>query len=102
MLGNHKAKTNIEKLKKGIAELEHLDVDDELEKHEKLQNWEELNTKINNLKKEKHLQRSIKSKQPVDKVTKDIEELDNAVCYACIQSYRKIKKLKLKIKSQRT
>ena len=45
-------KTNIEKLQKGINELEHLDVDNELEKHEKLQNWEELNTKIANLRKE--------------------------------------------------
>ena len=45
-------KANIEKLQKGIDELEHLDVDSELDKHEKLQNWEELNTKINNLKKE--------------------------------------------------
>ena len=45
---------NIEKLQKGIDELEHLDVDSELDKYEKLQNWEELNTKII-LRKKLHL-----------------------------------------------
>ena len=80
-------KTNIEKLQKGIDELEHLDVDSELDKHEKLQNWEELNTKINNLKKETSTLESalLRADKSVDKVTKDISELDNAVCYACGQ-----------------
>ena len=76
-------KTNIDKLKKGISELEHLNVDDELDKHEKLQNWEELNIKIANLKKETSTLESalMRANKSVDKVTKDIEELDNAVCW---------------------
>ncbi len=87
-------KTNIDKLKKGISELEHLDVDDELDKHEKLQNWEELNTKIANLKKETSTLESalMRANKSVDKVTKDIEELDNAVCYACGQELQEEKK----------
>ena len=87
-------KTNIDKLKKGISELEHLDVDGELDKHEKLQNWEELNIKIANLKKETSTLESalMRANKSVDKVTKDIEELDNAVCYACGQELQEEKK----------
>tara|TARA_B100000212_G_scaffold239359_1_gene182264 strand:+ start:210 stop:1985 length:1776 start_codon:yes stop_codon:yes gene_type:complete len=86
-------KTNIDKLQKGIDELEHLDVDVELEKHEKLQNWEELNTKITNLKKETSTLESalMRADKSVEKVTKDIEELDNAVCYACGQELQEDK-----------
>ena len=92
-------KTNIDKLKKGISELEHLDVDDELDKHEKLQNWEELNTKIANLKKETSTLESalMRANKSVDKVTKDIEELDNAVCYACGQELQEEKKKEIEI-----
>ena len=87
-------KSNLEKLQKGIDELEHLDVDSELEKHEKLQNWEELNTKIANLRKETSTLESalMRANKSVDKVTKDIEELDNAVCYACGQELQEDKK----------
>ena len=87
-------KSNLEKLQKGINELEHLDVDSELEKHEKLQNWEELNTQIANLKKETSTLESalMRANKSVDKVTKDIEELDNAVCYACGQELQEDKK----------
>ena len=87
-------KSNLEKLQKGIDELEHLDVDSELEKHEKLQNWEELNTQIANLKKETSTLESalMRANKSVDKVTKDIEELDNAVCYACGQELQEDKK----------
>jgi len=86
-------KTNLEKLQRGISELEHLDVDSELEKHEKLKNWEELNTKINTLKKETATLDStlLRANNSVDKVKKDIEELDNAVCYACGQELQEDK-----------
>ena len=93
-------KTNIEKLQKGINELEHLDVDSELEKHEKLQNWEELNTKIANLRKETSTLESalMRANKSVEKVSKDIEELDNAVCYACGQELHEDKKKEIEDK----
>ena len=93
-------KTNIEKLQKGIDELEHLDVDSELEKHEKLQNWEELNTKIANLRKETSTLESalMRANKSVEKVSKDIEELDNAVCYACGQELHEDKKKEIEDK----
>ena len=86
-------KTNLEKLQRAISELEHLDVDSELEKHEKLKNWEELNTRINTLKKETATLDStlLRANNSVDKVKKDIEELDNAVCYACGQELQEDK-----------
>ena len=91
---------NIDKLQKGIAELEHLDVDAEIEKHEQLQNWEELNTKIANLKKETSTLESalMRADKSVEKVTKDIEELDNAVCYACGQELQEDKKTEIEDK----
>ena len=93
-------KTNLEKLQRGISELEHLDVDSELEKHEKLKNWEELNTRINTLKKEIATLDStlLRANNSVDKVKKDIEELDNAVCYACGQELQedKVKEIESK------
>jgi len=93
-------KTNIEKLQKGIDELEHLDVDSELEKHEKLQIWEELNTKISNLRKETSTLESalMRANKSVEKVSKDIEELDNAVCYACGQELHEDKKKEIEDK----
>ena len=86
-------KTNLKKLEKGISELEHLDVDSELDKHEKLQSWEELNTKITTLRKETATLDStlLRANKSVDKVKKDIEELDNAVCYACGQELQEDK-----------
>ena len=86
-------KENIKKLEKAISELEHLDVDSELDKHEKLKTWEDLNTKINNLRKETSTLESalMRADKSVEKVTKDIEELDNAVCYACGQELQEDK-----------
>jgi len=87
-------KANIEKLQKGIDELEHLNVDEELEKHEKLQNWEELNTKITNLKKETSTLESalMRADKSVNTLNKEIEDLDNAKCYACGQELQEDKK----------
>ena len=86
-------KENIKKLEKAISELEHLDVDSELDNHEKLKTWEDLNTKINNLRKETSTLESalMRADKSVEKVTKDIEELDNAVCYACGQELQEDK-----------
>ena len=93
-------KENIKKLEKAISELEHLDVDSELDNHEKLKTWEDLNTKINNLRKETSTLESalMRADKSVEKVTKDIEELDNAVCYACGQELQedKIKEIENK------
>ena len=94
---------DIEKLQKGIEELERVDIDTELEAHEKLQNWTELNTKIMALKKEQStlepaLQRANKS---LLKVTKDIAELEDAMCYACGQALQEDKKAEISERKQK-
>ena len=48
-----KRKTDEEKLRTAIEELEKLDIDVELEAHERLTNWTELNNRITSLNKEK-------------------------------------------------
>ena len=80
-----KKKNDSEKLTKSLDELEHLDIDKELDAHDKLANWNEHNTAIMALKKEHStlepaLQRANKS---VEKLKKDIADLEDATCYAC-------------------
>jgi len=92
-----KRTTDVMKLKEGIDELEHLDIEVELEAHEKLQNWNEHNNAINALRKELStlepaLQRADKS---VTKVNKDIAELEDAVCYTCGQELHADKKAEI-------
>ena len=89
-----KKQQDTEKLKRAIEELEHLDIDQELDSHEKLNNWNELNKAILALNKEKStlepaLERAEKS---VKKVEKDILDLEDATCYACDQPLHEDKK----------
>jgi len=85
------------KLQLAIDELEHLDIEAELDSHEKLLNWNEHNNAILALKKELStlepaLQRASKS---VEKVNKDILELEDAVCYTCGQELHADKKAEI-------
>ena len=85
---------DVKKLESSITELEHLDIDTELESHEKLGAWNEHNNQITALNKElatlePALQRADKS---VDAVARDITDLDNAICYTCGQSLQADKK----------
>ena len=89
-----KQSSDIQKLSNGIEQLEELDIDTELENHEKLANWTEHNNAINALQKELStlepaLQRADKS---VEKLKKDIDELEDALCYTCGQTLHKDKK----------
>lgn len=92
-----KQRSDIERLENGIDELEKLDIETELDSHEKLQNWTELNAAITALNKEKStlegaLMRATKS---VDKANKDIVELDDATCYTCGQELHEDKKAEI-------
>ena len=98
-----KQRSDIEKLEAGISQLEQLDIESELDAHEKLQNWSELNAAINALNKEKAtlepaLARADKS---VQKVEKDIADLEDAVCYACGQQLHEDKKAEIFNKKQK-
>ena len=92
-----KRNTDIEKYNAAIDELEHLDIDSELDLHEKLTNWNEHNNAILALKKELStlepaLQRADKS---VEKASKDIADLEDAVCYTCGQELHADKKAEI-------
>jgi len=92
-----KKRTDEENLQKAIDELEHLDIDSELASHDKLQNWNELNTAITALKKEKSTLESalLRADSSVKKAEKDIENLDDATCYTCGQALHDDKKEEL-------
>jgi len=89
-----KQKQDCEKLQVAIEELEHLDIDSELEFHDLLDNWTKSNTEITNLKKEQSTLELARSRAfaSVEKIAKAVEELDNATCYACGQELHEEKK----------
>lgn len=92
-----KKKQDIERLEFAIAELERLDIETELASHEQLQNWTETNNIINGLRKELStlepaLQRADRA---VEKLVKDIAELDDAMCYTCGQALHEDKKAEI-------
>ena len=92
-----KRKQDCAKLEAGIDELEKLDIELELSAHEQLANWTEHNNKITSLRKELStlepaLQRADKG---VEKLVKEIEELDDATCYTCGQALHEDKKAEI-------
>jgi len=92
-----KKNTDLKKLVSAIEELEKLDIETELEAHEKLASWTEHNNSILALRKELStlepaLQRANKS---VEKANKDILELEDATCYTCGQELHADKKAEI-------
>jgi len=92
-----KNKQDQEKLVSAIDELEHLDIETELDSHEKLANWTEHNNAILALRKELStlepaLLRATKS---VEKLEKEIAELEDATCYTCGQELHADKKAEI-------
>jgi len=92
-----KKQQDVNKLASAIDELEHLDIDAEVDSHDRLSNWTEHNNAILALKKELStlepaLQRADKS---VEKVNKDIADLEDAVCYTCGQELHADKKAEI-------
>ena len=92
-----KNKQDQDSLASAIEELEKLDIEAELESHEKLANWTEHNNAILALKKELStlepaLQRADKS---VTKAEKDIADLEDATCYTCGQELHADKKAEI-------
>ena len=85
---------DISKLQKSIDELEHLDIEDELDSHEKLSNWNEHNNAILALKKELSTLEPalLRANKSVEKAEKDIANLDDATCYTCGQELHADKK----------
>jgi DNA repair exonuclease SbcCD ATPase subunit len=89
-----KRKQDIENLSTALEELAKLDIEVELDLHDQLLKWNDRNTRVNALKKEHAtLETALtRADTSVQKVQKDIKELDDAVCYACGQALHDNKK----------
>ena len=85
------------KLQLGITELEHLDIDTELDSHEKLSNWSKHNNAILALKKELSTLEPalVRADKCVEQANKDIVDLDDATCYTCGQELHADKKAEI-------
>ena len=85
------------KLQQGITELEKLDIDAELDAHEKLSNWTQHNNAILALKKELSTLEPalLRADKSVEKAVKDIAELEDATCYTCGQELHADKKAEI-------
>ena len=96
-------KQDRDKLEKAIRELEQLDIDSELEDHEKLKTWEENSKHLTNLTKEKAtVERALEqADNNVNKLGKDLDDLETAKCYACGQDLHDDKLEEMKDKLQK-
>jgi len=85
------------KLLQGITELEKLDIEVELESHEKLSNWTQHNNAIMALKKELSTLEPalLRADKSVEKAKKDIADLEDATCYTCGQELHADKKAEI-------
>ena len=85
------------KLQLGITELEKLDIDTELEAHEKLSNWTKHNNAILSFKKELSTLEPalVRADRSVEKANKDIADLEDATCYTCGQELHADKKAEI-------
>jgi len=98
-----KRREDVKKLETAIEELEKLDIEAELEAHDKLTNWTELNNRITSLNKEKATLESalLRATKGVDKAQKDITDLDDAICYTCGQELHADKKKEIETRKQK-
>ena len=89
-----KKRTDISALEEAIQELSKLDIDSEIEGHEKLQNWQTISTELENLQKTLASSEAAQSRaqKSVDKINKDLSGLEDAKCYTCDQPLHEDKK----------
>jgi DNA repair exonuclease SbcCD ATPase subunit len=81
-------KTDIEKLENNLQELQSVDIDAELEAHQKLEDWTKLNDVLRQLQKDRASLESTleQADKTAKKLHKDLEKLnEKATCYACGQ-----------------
>ena len=81
-------KTDIEKLENNLKELQSVNIDSELEAHQKLEDWTKLNDVLRQLQKDRaSLESTIEqADKTAKKLHKDLEKLNHkATCYACGQ-----------------
>ena len=82
-----KKEADIENLGRAMMRLENVDIEAELLAHTQLKVWDENNTKIKNLNKQRATLESalIQAEKTVNKYVKDLSSLANKTCHACDQ-----------------
>ena len=82
-----KQQTELENLGKAIISLEAVDIEAELQAHINLKAWEESDTKIRNLNKQKATLESAvtQAEKTLNKYKTELESLGNKKCHACEQ-----------------
>ena len=82
-----KQQTDLENLGRAIVSLESVDIEAELQAHISLKAWDEANTKLVNLNKQKATLESaaIQAEKTLNRYTKELESLGNKKCHACEQ-----------------
>jgi DNA repair exonuclease SbcCD ATPase subunit len=82
-----KQQTDLENLGKAIIKLDSVDIDIELAAHVALKAWDDENTRIRNLNKQKSTLESavIQAEKTLNKYKKELESLANKTCHACEQ-----------------
>jgi len=78
---------DLENLGKAIVQLENVNIEDELAAHVAVKAWEELDTKIRNLNKQRATLESavIQAQKARDRYAKEVEALADKTCPACDQ-----------------
>jgi len=89
-----KKNQDIARFEESIKELEQLNIEKELESHEKLTNWTTHNNEIVSLNKQKSTLGSalLRADSAIEKIMKDINDLDKAKCFTCGQELHADKK----------
>lgn len=84
---NQKKVADLEGFQAAIRQLESVDIEAELAAHTALKSWEDLNTKIKNLSKQKSMLESavIQAQKTRDRYVNEITLLENKTCPACDQ-----------------
>lgn len=89
-----KKRSDVANLQEAIQELSKLDIDLEIKNHETLQDWQKTSTELDNLQKDlasSEVARE-RAQKSVDKINKDIEDLEDAKCYTCDRPLHEDKK----------
>jgi DNA repair exonuclease SbcCD ATPase subunit len=89
-----KKNQDIARLEESISELEQLNIEKELKSHEKLTNWTTHNNEITSLNKQKSTLGSalLRADSAIEKIMKDINDLNKAKCFTCGQELHADKK----------
>lgn len=84
----NKKEKDLENLAAAIAELQNVDIEKELAAHVAVKQWEENDTALRNLNKQKGTLESAVSQaeKSVNKYAKEVEKLESKTCPACEQS----------------